>query len=205
MWIEIILLNIIGEKYCLLRHHPSMERRWSVYGGSFWHHHCRVVWSIDKIVFLWDGKQDNFCRSPMRWAETTQPSHLRYKRSGETAARKRKDMEKKRKNKTGKDKGKKEIRSNRTHGAWMVRIQLYRQCCRCAWQNYRGNSVSRSNSEFLTTMWLWSASQIGVFVSRTLAFWVPWLHLVKSNSGGKWSSGWWCPWKTAPANYPMRT
>lgn len=34
----------------------------------------------------------------MRWAETTQPSRFRYKRSGETAASKRKDMEKKRKN-----------------------------------------------------------------------------------------------------------
>lgn len=43
----------------------------------------------------------------MTWAETTQPSHFRYKRSGETAASRRKDMEKKRKNKTGKDKGKK--------------------------------------------------------------------------------------------------
>lgn len=133
-----------------------------------------VVWSVDKIVFLWDGKQDNFCRSPMRWAETTQPSRSRYKRSGETAASRRKDTEKKRKNKTGKDKkGKKKERRTGTHGAWMVRIQLYRQSCRCAWQNYRGDLVSRSNSEFLTSVRLWSASQIGVFISRTLAFWVP--------------------------------
>lgn len=54
----------------------------------------------------------------MRWAETTQPSRSRYKRSGETAASRRKDMEKKRKNKTGKDKkGKKKERSTGTHGA----------------------------------------------------------------------------------------
>lgn len=47
----------------------------------------------------------------MRWAETTQPSHFRYKRSEETAASKRKDMEKKRKTKRGKTRrGKKEIK-----------------------------------------------------------------------------------------------
>lgn len=185
MWIGIILLNIIGGKYRLLRHHPSMERRWSVYGGSFWHHHCHVVWSIDKIVFHWDGKQDNSAGAPWRGLKLHSPAILDIRGQGKQLPVEEKTWKRKEKTKQGKIRGKREIRSNRAHGAWMVRIQLYRQSCRCAWENYRGNLVSRSNSEFLTTMRLWSASQIGVFVSKTLAFWVPWLHLVKSDSGGK--------------------